>query len=63
MVITGGEYTLRKVTEYNEDGKSKELPQLITGRDRHGCSSYSDIDGNIVTTDKVSLLIAVIGCN
>ena len=53
MVITGGEYTLRKVTEYNEDGKSKELPQLITGRDRHGCSSYSDIDGNIVTTDKI----------
>ena len=54
MVITGGSYDpSRRVAEYNEDGQHKELPQLITGRDGHGCSSYMNKDDNIVTTDKI----------
>ena len=48
VVITGGRYTKRKVTEYREDGQTKELPQLITGRQNHGCSSYVDNDYNNV---------------
>ena len=51
VVITGGggRNTMSKVTEYNEDGKSKELKPLITGRMWHGCSSFIDKDGNIVS--------------
>ena len=51
VVITGGQwYTMREVTEYSEDGQHKELPQLVTERHSHGCSSYVDTDGNIVKT-------------
>ena len=53
VVITGGKYTMQKVTEYNEDGQAKELPQLIRGRRNHGCSSYSDKVGNIVSNEKM----------
>ena len=48
VVITGGDYSMRKVTEYDEDGQHTELAQLITGRRSHGCSSFSDKDGNNV---------------
>ena len=60
VVITGGYDNEKKVTEYNEDGQSKELPQLMTGRKLHGCSSYVDKDDNIVTTDKIYHLRVVI---
>ena len=63
VIITGGAGTNWKVTEYNEDGQAKELPQLITGRYNHGCSSYIDKDGNIVTPDNISHLTGVISCN
>ena len=49
MVITGGYWTKRKVTHYSEDGLSKKLPELKTGRRSHGCSSYAD-QNNIVMT-------------
>ena len=48
VIITGGYYAKRKVTEYNEDRLHKELPELITGRRYHGCSSFVDSDMNIV---------------
>ena len=48
VVITGGIYNTN-VTEYTEVGHMKELPQLITGRFRHGCAAYVDNDSNIVT--------------
>ena len=60
VVFTGGLRNERTVTEYNEDGQSKVLPQLMTGRLYHGCSSYVDKDGNIVTTDKIYHLRVVI---
>ena len=53
VIITGGYKTIRKVTEYNEDGQAKDLPQLIRGRRNHGCSSYSDKVGNIVSKEKM----------
>ena len=48
VIITGGWNTMKKVTQYNEDGLHKELPELITGRRYHGCSSYVNSDKNIV---------------
>ena len=51
VVITGGEYTMKIVTQYYEDGSFNELPQLITGRYWHGCSSYVDGNGNIVSKE------------
>ena len=47
VVITGGVYIEKKVTQYKEDGSFNELPQLITGRYSHGCASYVDSNENI----------------
>ena len=48
VVITGGHWTMRRVTEYNEDGQTKELPKLDRGRRSHGCASYVDKENRIV---------------
>ena len=50
VVITGGGYTKRTVTQYKEDGTATEMLQLITGRWNHGCSSYTDSNNNMVMT-------------
>ena len=39
---------MRRVTEYNEDGQTKELPKLDRGRRSHGCASYVDKENRIV---------------
>ena len=54
VVITGGYWTWKTVTEYKEDGTYKELPKLITGRWFHGCASYIDTDQNIVNIISIS---------
>ena len=46
--------TEKIVTQYYEDGSFNELPQLITGRWGHGCSSYVDVKGNIVSISTIS---------
>ena len=61
VVITGGYKNGRKVTEYNEDGKTRELPELIRSRDQHGCASYMDEDDNIVS--RQHLTAASYNCN
>ena len=38
----------KKVYQYNREGYYKEMPDLITSRRGHGCSSYRDDDNNIV---------------
>ena len=48
VVITGGYYTKRKVTQYNGVRFLKEMPQLIQGRRHHGCSYYTENDKYIV---------------
>ena len=50
-MITGGGYGERIVTEQNEDGFYRKLPELNTGRYGHGCSSYLDDDFNIVRNE------------
>ena len=59
VIITGGYGNMKKVSQYNEDGQHTELPELITRRYLHGCSSYIDSDNNIVKV----LLNSDSGCN
>ena len=49
VILTGGSYSLNKVTELRIDGSYTELPELNTGRQSHGCASYVDEYGNKVT--------------
>ena len=59
VIITGGVNTERKVTQYNEDGQHKELPELISGRYEHGCSSFVDSSSYIVSNSYTSYLFIV----
>ena len=63
VVITGGYNTEKTVTQYYEDGSFNELPQLITGRYYHGCSSYVDGNGNIVSIISLSRSRQSWSCN
>ena len=49
VILTGGSYSLNKVTELRIDGSYTELPELNQGRYKHGCASYVDEYGNKVT--------------
>ena len=49
FVITGGKESPHKVTQYIQDGRLNELPELNVGRTSHGCSSYVDSNKNIVS--------------
>ena len=48
VILTGGLYTLTKVTEYSETGYLRDLPQLQQGRDMHGCSYFENDMGSKV---------------
>ena len=54
VVITGGvEYnnpfgTIPTVSQYNEAGWVRDLPDLLQGRYWHGCSSYDNNEGTKV---------------
>jgi len=45
LIITGGYNTRQKVTRYNTAGFIEDLPDLIHGREDHGCGSYQREDG------------------
>ena len=51
MLITGGADTPTTVSQYNEAGWVRDLPQLQEGRRRHGCSSYNNAEGSKVGID------------
>ena len=55
VILTGGLYTLTKVSEYSEAGYLRDLPQLLHGRDMHGCSYYDNEEGS-----KVTILLSLI---
>ena len=40
VVITGGKNTLTTVSVYNDQGWVEDLPELITGRRDHACTSF-----------------------
>ena len=52
MLITGGDYYYHTtVSQYNEAGWVRDLPQLQQGRYEHGCSSYNNAEGTKVGID------------
>ena len=40
LIITGGLYTLKTVSVYNEAGYQRDLTELNQGRRQHACASY-----------------------
>ena len=40
VIVTGGHYTLTKVSIYNKNGHQRDLPDLSKGRAEHACSSF-----------------------
>ena len=49
LVVTGGQLSKTKVTEYTEDGAVTYLPSLKTGRYAHACSKFVTDDGYTVS--------------
>ena len=50
IVVTGGDYTWNRVTEYRlTDGRETALTPLTGGRRDHACGVYQDADGQQVT--------------
>lgn len=50
VIITGGYWSKRIVSEYNEAGFIKHLEPMQTGRYTHGCSYFENNDGTKVFT-------------
>ena len=48
VLITGGYYSPTIVAEYSEDGYLRDLPHLLQGRWKHGCSYYNNQQGSKV---------------
>ena len=44
-IVTGGYDSWQRVTQYSVTGEVTELPDLITGRYLHACSSFVNNDG------------------
>ena len=44
-IVTGGSVSKERVTQYSVTGEATELPDLITGRYHHACSSFVNNDG------------------
>ena len=53
VFITGGVYSLQMVSRYDLLGWVEDLPQLIEGRNNHGCGSYLRVDGTQVSIDSI----------
>merc|ERR1711988_1430978 len=45
VIITGGEHSHNKVSEYSESGFTRYLPELQQGRENHGCSYFDNEEG------------------
>ena len=54
MILTGGYYSYSRVSEYSEDGFTRDLPQLQQGRMHHGCSYFENEEGV-----KVDILVVI----
>ena len=54
MILTGGYYSLNRVSEYSETGFTRDLPQLLQGRYNHGCSYFENEEGTKVDIDSNS---------
>ena len=54
MILTGGDYSPIRVSEYSETGFTRDLPQLLQGREDHGCSYFENEEGTKVDIDSNS---------
>ena len=54
MILTGGDYSPNRVSEYSETGFTRDLPQLLQGRYNHGCSYFENEEGTKVDIDSNS---------
>ena len=54
MILTGGYYSPKRVSEYSETGFTRDLPQLLQGRNNHGCSYFENEEGTKVDIDSNS---------
>ena len=48
VLLTGGLYTLTTVSQYNQDGWVRDLPDLLQRRESHGCSLFVNNEGSQV---------------
>ena len=48
VILTGGLFTDTTVSQYNQAGWVRDLPDLLQGRYRHGCSYYDNNQGSQV---------------
>ena len=51
VILTGGVYTtstFTRVSQYNQAGWVRDLPDLLQGRYYHGCSYYDNNEGSQV---------------
>ena len=55
MILTGGQHSLNRVSEYSESGFNRNLPQLQQGRSSHGCSYFDNEEKT-----KVDIVILVV---
>ena len=60
MLVTGGQDTLTTVSQYNEAGWLRDLPDLQQGRYSHGCSSYNNAEGTKVGIDIFTIITIII---
>ena len=49
-VVTGGEYSLQRVTQYSLTGEVTYLADLQQGRYLHACTSFIDDNGVMVSS-------------
>ena len=52
VIITGGEYSEKRVQQYNLAGSMGRLPDLRTGRYWHACGHYLH-NGEVVSTNTI----------
>ena len=50
-VVTGGMVTEDKVTQYNETGYVRTLPNMKVRRYNHACASFKNENGEIVSRE------------
>ena len=57
VIVTGGHYTLTKVSIYNKNGHQRDLPDLSKGRDEHACSSFIYDQTKVRYTNKFEIKV------
>ena len=62
VVVTGGYRTENTVVRYGQQGWLEDLPDLITGRYKHACSSFVS-SGRVVSKYQGGIIIRISNVN